>query len=742
VSRTRVIVGTTTTRVIKDALLPDAVRTGVQEAIVSDGDIVDHVMEGMVGSLGLRMERMFKYGRDHYTYGLPVANISARTQGREEVQAVLEAIEGQPVVMEYCNLAPPNNMHMAWMAIIAGYGYNPNTNELTALSTPTWPAYLDDLIPRFPWDEYPLLEPDALDLWGTSPRAGYTQNRQYTAGGAAVLADFTPPIRSAFVAQQDVLMRYLQPTTPGATRTTAYVAELVVALPPHDNALDYFQVKYTAGGVTKYWMYQAGAGTYPTVDAAAFQPQETFNSFFPWTYFRFNKTQEAADAGNPGYVTAKKMLKMIGMDYDDVSGKINQNPDVTDVEQAMMVVAVPADSQDPLDIRYLFEFFDRLQAVNGSGVTSVTEAQNKERLGGGWWLKAALPRNALILQDGRFKMALTESGIFKQLRAGSVGPIGTHTCTEAKLPIQQDSIDENGVETVGEQLVSQHIYRKQITSGLYEEITVVNLALQYYIFGKYGVTAMDDLPILLVPVDHSITEAYTLKDRERLYGRSLQLVFNSVVIQKIQWYQDTFFEFLMVVVSVFITVASFGSDGGQTLMAALAAGSTAALTSAVLTLLENFLVKLAIGEAIKLFVKAVGGEVALALAVALLAFGGFSSLTGAPFADDLLSVSSSLVKGVNGYYADEIQGIQGQFGELAQEKELLANELERANKLLENSNRLNPFVVFGESPDDFYNRTVHSGNIGIQAIGAISSYVDTALRLPKLADTLGETTYA
>ncbi len=64
--------------------------------------------------------------------------------------------------------------------------------------------------------------------------------------------------------------------------------------------------------------------------------------------------------------------------------------------------------------------------------------------------------------------------------------------------------------------------------------------------------------------------------------------------------------------------------------------------------------------------------------------------------------------------------------------------LDDAKALLQGNNHLDPFVIFGESPQDFYNRTVHSGNIGVLGISAISSYVDIALTLPKLNDTLGE----
>ncbi len=53
-----------------------------------------------------------------------------------------------------------------------------------------------------------------------------------------------------------------------------------------------------------------------------------------------------------------------------------------------------------------------------------------------------------------------------------------------------------------------------------------------------------------------------------------------------------------------------------------------------------------------------------------------------------------------------------------------------------------PLIVWGEAPNDLYNRTVHSGNIGMAGIEMIKSYVDVALTLPRLNNTVGDTFYA
>jgi len=61
-----------------------------------------------------------------------------------------------------------------------------------------------------------------------------------------------------------------------------------------------------------------------------------------------------------------------------------------------------------------------------------------------------------------------------------------------------------------------------------------------------------------------------------------------------------------------------------------------------------------------------------------------------------------------------------------------------SSKLLSDTNRLSSFVIFGEKPADYFARTIHSGNIGIKSIEAVTSYVQIALTLPKLSDSLGE----
>ena len=53
---------------------------------------------------------------------------------------------------------------------------------------------------------------------------------------------------------------------------------------------------------------------------------------------------------------------------------------------------------------------------------------------------------------------------------------------------------------------------------------------------------------------------------------------------------------------------------------------------------------------------------------------------------------------------------------------------------------LAPKIIFGEKPDFFFTRTVHTINTGPYLFVANHDYVEQALRLPEFIDTLGDPT--
>ena len=106
---------------------------------------------------------------------------------------------------------------------------------------------------------------------------------------------------------------------------------------------------------------------------------------------------------------------------------------------------------------------------------------------------------------------------------------------------------------------------------------------------------------------------------------------------------------------------------------------------------------------------------------------------------DLLKLSNGLTSQMGGAIQDELIDISAAQTEFTKQMEQQLKLLDNAQELLEPSKLLSPFTIFGESPEEFYTRTVHSGNIGTMAIASVTSYVDLSLTLPKISETVGET---
>jgi hypothetical protein len=737
-------VATQVTRVVADDAIPDPVKAGLVKSLFQDSSVADTIMDELAHGIGVRAERMYRYAKDNYAYGLPSGRIYSSTQGRLEVEAVIESqIEHQQVAIDYSHYGVANALHIGWTKLYAEHGYDSATNKLGHLSAQLGKdVYLKDMVVVVPADQMETINPGRVVQWGMSARTGYTPERP--AGYGVLAGSVEPsPVHTSTTATEikvEVIGVWAKPATQLLLQDESHYVEerFQITLAGYDMTANYFHVKYEMGGQPKYWMYKYGSGTYPSLDQVYVDAPVENGSYFPMTYFRYGKRSMADDYLSNGYKTSKKMLNILGVNYDSMVDNINSNPEVENVEQAIMFFGVPSVSTNPQENRYLFDYFDaQHDAIDGTG--SITEAsvaaalQNQASFG--TWSAAA---NTVIIQDAMFKIALGNNGIFKHVVAGSIGDIDTYSSSFETINIQQESVDvDSGGVTVYTYPIKMHRYRHQITTGLYEEIVVSGLRMTYYVYGNYTTGGDDVSDTLMVPIDRSISELYSIKDRQALYTRSLHLIFNSRVTQEIKWYQQEWFRVALIVVAIVLTIVDGGTDGGSWISEVLGLTGTEAVVATVIF-------KLVVGlyimpKAFSLFVKAFGQEAAEIVAVALIIYGGYSlmqnGMAGLPTAGDMLMLSTGLEGAV----------IQAKFGDLATEYNQMSEwektqqaELDRANELLSKETILSPFVIFGEKPEDFYNRTIHFGNIGTLGINAVSSYVDIALTLPKINDTLGE----
>lgn len=756
-SKKKTKVFTSINRVVEDSHLPNSVLRGAQTAISDNkpDEMVDYAIEEMTNSIALKAERMYEYAKRSYVYGLPSGKYRSSMEGREEVQTILDAQEGKPVLIKYSQFGPPNILHIAWMKLIELHQYNTVSNKLGHLSSVMGKSvYLEDMVIELPIGSRETYEDGALDQWGISPRAGYTPQRAAYRNDVAPLVGFTPPGESSTVTDESVLVtatwqREVERAwidSDGDHHISYYPCTTTFSLSVqgYTDLSDYFHVMYEVDGVTKYWMYEAGIGTYPTLDAflEGVNP-EVHGKFFPFAYFRYNKQSTNQDTTTEAYKTTKKMVSYIGMEFDTVADAINSSPDIKDVEQAILFMAVPAVTTNEIESRYLYEFFDEMYYGVSNQYTSHDEASISSRFGYNTKDDRA-DKNTLIIQDKLFKLSLSNDGIYKKRRVGTIGKVGTFTNgrdSQSREYTYTSYRDGEATQRTGILTTYYHYYRKQIAPGIYDELMVVNLSLRYHIWGKYSTVGDESDNILMIPIDRTISEKYSIVDREMLFARSLHIIFNYRVVIKVPWYAQSWFRVVLIIVAINITILTWGTGSGP-MAALLSSTTTLAAQVALQALMMSILKVLVVMVVAKILVNKFGAKLGIlgaVLAMCAAIYGvttGVGGLQGAPWASQMFTASSALGNASQAQIKDDMSELQQDMTEFRKETEQMWELLDKANDKLDRTYLPVPSAQFWEKPEDFYNRTIHSGNIGALGFDAVTNYVDVALTLPTLNDTM------
>jgi hypothetical protein len=748
-SEEKISVGTSVVRVIDDAMLVDSTKVALTKALLNDGNISDYLMEELVGGIGIKAERMYKWAESNYLYGLPSGEQYSSTQGRQEVEQIIETqVEGKQVFMQYSHFGAPNALHIGWMKLVANYGYDYETNQLgTLTASKGTPVYLKDMVVVVPEDRVTSINQRVLEQWGVAPCAGYTPQRPMNVGEIRNLIAHSPINTSSSATEVFLKVTYCWQAAGVTQQQTMnlFMSEYGI----NDG---FFHASYLVDNEIKFWIYKNDSGIYPTLDAVFVDAPAESGTYFPFAYLRYNKAPTSTDPSSEAFKDSHRLLKYLNINYADVVASINENPDINDVESAILTMAVPPVSTNNVENRYLFDYFDNLHAVSG-GNTSPTAAAILSNIAAGTGVFGQIlsslfnelfVNHTIVIQDARFKMALSHGGIYKRLVAGSLGDVGTYTSTYGSTTVETVTVNQDtGIESTQAMSVKVHRYQHQISKNMYEEVLVSGLKMTYWVWGGYTTVGDETDDILLIPIDRAVTGNYEISIKEELYARSLHFVFNSKVVQKVKWYQQSWFKVVLQVVAVvvmYLTWEAGGSSWAQAIVKIAELEGTAAMVAIVL--IDLVLTGMVLQVAFRIFVKAFGQEIAQLLILATMIYLAFTVSTqgikGCPYAGEMLMLSNGMQQAVfEANYADLLDE-QKMFQLYAEEKN---KDLEVAEKLLETQTVLSPFTIFGEKPEDYFNRTVHYGNIGTLGITAISSYVDMALTLPKIQDTLGEDIY-
>lgn len=761
-SKKKHYVDTQVTRVIPDEMIPNAIHTALAKALFHGTDIVDSLQDAALNGPHRKFERFYNYADSgEYYYGLPAAIIQSNTAGYGLAKEAIEDEVGQEVFIEYMHFRPLNNLHAGWKWITENWGYNHDDNRL---ESPSYlmgrNVYLKKMVAVTQAAVGQGPEPSSQGNYGISPGAGFTMFRPMLDALNALDAEdlariellktlhYKQEVRIGEDELESVEIHWVTEHDDGSEWTGFHVVDLS----SYDTDQEYYQAKYTYTTeeeeiITAYWIYDIHTGAHPELDRVFTNPATIEpGTYFPFVAFVNSSGNRGSDAvvGTPQFETTKKLMNFLGLDFKQMADEIYSGEDSEDIEQAAMIMAVPINSQDQVDIEYLCRYFENLADNLPLDVVAHDQIKELTTQNGGPDICYKVNVTDLDLD-----MTISFDMITVKLYAGQADE--EHGKEFANLEIEE-AIELLGNPLEGAAPLKSRVLRRQLSPQVYQEIVVRNPMVRYTIYKNLGAEGGFDDERCLIPLDRDISKKMPVLKQQKLYYRSLYLVFNSHVVVKQKWWQSGAFKAILVVVAIVITVYSLGT----TWQAAVAAAGVGATTSAIVAvfiqmILINILQGLAISVALSYVVEVIGAEWGFYLAMVAAMVGGYKAyqagnLVSGSTASNLLTASAGLSDAsAKKYAADmgELYQEQAEFNLLQDQK---WDELAQLRKALDPGIHVDPFefigrepmLIMGESPTSYINRSIHAGNVGVSGPNIIQNFVEFSLRLPSTEETLGD----
>lgn len=749
-SKKKTVVNVTVQPVFEEAQVPTSALNGIVKGIMQDTDIVPTMLDELMGCMGIRaLTGLYNTQQRPYEVGIPSAQVATYIQAKDQVLAAIQANIGKTIKPEYYYMGPLNSMHFGWQHCYNALGYNPNTNELAGLSASTgFPCYLTDMVATYLREDYDWMlqtnDAGMLDQMGPSPRSGYRPSAPFnTLSGIGVYAP-QPAYEVSDVATEDyVTIQYEFKDANGTFVTRG----LTVSMAAFENTQDFHMCRYVdSAGKIGFFTYQHGTGTYPSIDQAYALENTEFGTYFPWAYFRLRREDVYDVESRESVDQMRAWCDTLGVSFDKLHEGVHQDPNSDDVEQSILMMAVYPGRQNAACQEYLFKHFTALHS------NALSQAALDPTLEGRLEAFTSSPSQMQHISDNRFSMSLQFSGITKRRVAGSVGKRGEYKShfgimSQDDQNFMTQTSQGTGVATA----ISQQpgwVYQYQVADSVYEEVIVYGLRSVYNVHRKKGFAAGGQDPELLIPLDSAIVRTMSVPAREQLLCRGLIMVVNTVIEIKTPWYASSVFRIVLLVIAVVVTIFSGGS-AWQSIVAAASLGSVA-LAITLLTLIVQAVV---VSVVVKLFVRLVGPKFALIVALAAVIYGNTNaaaSQLSATWAENLVSIGTALVNEAATVNQQQIAaGIRDivddaeAFSVWAQEQmDGLGDKMQELglNPAIVGLNtfdvvKMGPQLVLGESPTDYYSRTVHAGNIGVLSIEMTESFVAVQTQLPTFNQT-------
>ena len=661
--------------------------TVIQRAILGNSDIASTLRDAAINSIGNKAKSYYRYGRDSYTLGLPMGTFMGYYVSMDDVKTVMDRVTGRNATILDAKITIPDGKLFisSWLT---EKGYDPATEELTAMAHDFYTYFFQEAV---------VSEIGKVKI--------------------TYIEKFDHPVP-------------MQPDINNQLITYVNVADAV----PNES---YCVVKYTIPhDSTEYtWYTQVSLNLYPELNPENSDIQKS--PYFPVVPVRENNVTSTYTNKPELAKSNKHLLRRLGLNYDDIISGVDANPDIGQVDHAYIVIGLKLNSTEQAALNYLFEYFDYLE-----NVSTITEAEDAAwTFDSNYGVNHQPPVNQLEVKCNYYRILLAYRYINRTVVTGSIGKVGTVTQTLNVVP-QSVYISTYGAVLARDN--SELILRKQINATQYVELLVKGPHHINYVYNGYGVdtnikilTENEDNNNFIIPLNRYIfTEVLSQKEQIAVMYSALNITFNSYEVVKLKWYQTGLFQFIMIVITVVLTIYGFGYIANSI------RGMTFAAAAAFIA--EQVAISVVISVGLQFAIKILGLQttvLAVLIMVAAMLYSGYGpngagSLEGVPWADEVLKVASGLPEAVKQYSETMLKKISQEMTDFQDYAQKLWDDLEDKWDAIKHTSNLDPLGLFlladyypGENPGSYMDRHIHTGNPGTSSLAAISSYVDNMLDL-------------
>lgn len=765
-SKKKTHVYTSVTRMVDDADFVPSNKLAVIEYSMSEDSssasldalgLPDYLIKATNNNIVARAKASRKYAlRADYAYGPPKTSLITQTGVDLEgaIEDYLSDTYSTSVVVHDCVFGPINNYYLLKFLLSRQLNWNPVTNEVIKYSDSTgFKCYLESAVIKYSKHTIEaLIDPDTLDQQGTSMEAGYTPFRAANPKASQVpwVDDYSGDndIAEVSVVYKDasgdkkIIKEIINfsdfesssaPIEEGLDDDSALDINPDAVAPKQPEMYDdkdfiHAVFEMTKDGVTYIdtLLYEYGSGVNKLDNI--FTVNSEFGSHLPRMYARMGgrKANDESLKNTPKYKSMVGLGKRTGLNWSNWVDEIHDSVgSLQDVTQIFMTYSLPVNTKDRLTREYMYEYFyDMYKRIpNKYANTMFKELKNE-------FLKSGSKQGqAIVISDKEYRQSISFSALGYVDVKGKIGEVGSVDSGFVKQEVSQFGKFSQLVKAYN----NYHWFRKQLSANTYREIRIYNLACNEQVTGGHSTTASGNSENLLIPLDISINNEFSPREKEELYTKSMYIVFNTVKVVKKKWYQTGVFKAIM-----FIAAVAFAAfTGGQSLT----------LYAVIMAVVNTIVIGLIIQIAAKILVNYLGidvGVVAAIVAVVAMIYGGYLAATKTTgvagiTATQVIQAGSQAFNMSSQGFALQAQNAVKEFNSVMAGLNKEQEELVKLSREL-GLGQHGPLLMFeppisigvriGESPDSYYTRSIHTHNMGSAIYSLIENSVDIGVTLP------------